>query len=129
MHFDARAYGPVVDNGRFQRNSAKTADLKICSLIFSGEEWCGVRAEQGFRKSQNGGGSVENHCSVCIDGTPEDLCDCRLSSLICARFCGAKTVIARAGFNAVVRKRSELKYILLTESQSDGGMMPFCTAF
>lgn len=40
-------------------------------------------------------------------------------------FCGAKTVIARAGLTPynVARKRGELKYILLTESQSDGGMM------
>ncbi len=48
-----------------------------------------------------------------------------LSSLICARFCGAKPFIARAGLTPynVARKRGELKYILLTESQSDGGMM------
>lgn len=40
-------------------------------------------------------------------------------------FFGAKTVIARAGLTPynVARKRGELKYILLTESQSDGGMM------
>ncbi len=40
-------------------------------------------------------------------------------------FCGAKTVYRPSGVNALQRgaKRGELKYILLTESQSDGGMI------
>ncbi len=40
-------------------------------------------------------------------------------------FAALKPFIARAGLTPynVARKRGELKYILLTESQSDGGMM------
>ena len=60
------------------------------------------------------------------DGTPEDLCDCPLYPASFAPvFAALKPFIARAGLTPynVARKRGELKYILLTESQSDGGMM------
>ncbi len=61
------------------------------------------------------------HC----DGTPEDLCDCPLYPAALPVFAALKPFIARAGLTPynVARKRGELKYILLTESQSDGGMM------
>lgn len=61
------------------------------------------------------------------DGTPEDLCDCPLYPASFAPvFAALKPVYRPCGFNAynVARKRGEnWKYILLTESQSDGGMM------
>ena len=60
------------------------------------------------------------------DGTPVDLCDCPLYP---ASFPGVfgvlKSFIARAGLTPynVARKRGELKFLLLTESQKEGGMM------
>ena len=53
-------------------------------------------------------------------------CDCPLYPASFAPvFAALKPFIARAGLTPynVARKRGELKYILLTESQSDGGMM------
>ena len=60
------------------------------------------------------------------DGTPEELIDCPLyPSSFAPVFNALKPFIARAGLTPynVARKRGELKYILLTESQLDGGMM------
>ena len=60
------------------------------------------------------------------DGTPEDLTDCPLYPASFAPvFAVLKPFIARAGLTPynVARKRGELKYLLLTESQQDGGMM------
>lgn len=60
------------------------------------------------------------------DGTPEDLTDCPLyPASFQAVFAVLKPFIARAGLTpySVARKRGELKYLLLTESQLDGGMM------
>lgn len=60
------------------------------------------------------------------DGTPEDLCDCPLyPESFAPVFSVLKPFIARAGLTPynVARKRGELKYLLLTESRFDGGMM------
>ncbi|KJT79712.1 23S rRNA methyluridine methyltransferase [Salmonella enterica subsp. enterica serovar Heidelberg str. 75-3547] len=60
------------------------------------------------------------------DGTPVDLCGCPLYPASFAPvFSALKPFIARAGLTPynVARKRGELKYLLLTESQFDGGMM------
>ncbi|MFO6297886.1 23S rRNA (uracil(747)-C(5))-methyltransferase RlmC [Rahnella selenatireducens] len=60
------------------------------------------------------------------DGTPVDLCECPLyPARFPAVFSVLKTFIARAGLTPynVARKRGELKFLLLTESQKDGGMM------
>ncbi len=60
------------------------------------------------------------------DGSPEDLTDCPLyPASFQAVFAALKPFIARAGLTPynVARKRGELKYLLLTESQLDGGLM------
>ncbi|MCP5737943.1 23S rRNA (uracil(747)-C(5))-methyltransferase, partial [Klebsiella pneumoniae] len=60
------------------------------------------------------------------DGTPEDLTDCPLyPASFEPVFSALKPFIARAGLTPynVARRRGELKYLLLTESQIDGGMM------
>lgn len=112
--------------------SAKTADLKNLLADFPVEEWCAPVSgpEQGFRNKAKMvvSGSVEKPLLGMLhrDGTPEDLCDCPLYPASFAPvFAVLKPFIARAGLTPynVARKRGELKYILLTESQSDGGMM------
>ncbi|MFK3708155.1 23S rRNA (uracil(747)-C(5))-methyltransferase RlmC [Klebsiella sp. NPDC088457] len=60
------------------------------------------------------------------DGSPEDLTACPLYPASFAPvFAALKPFIARAGLTPynVARQRGELKYLLLTESQQDGGMM------
>ncbi len=60
------------------------------------------------------------------DGSPEDLTACPLyPASFQAVFATLKPFIARAGLTPynVARKRGELKYLLLTESQLDGGLM------
>jgi tRNA/tmRNA/rRNA uracil-C5-methylase (TrmA/RlmC/RlmD family) len=62
------------------------------------------------------------------DGTPEDLTDCPLYPAEFAPvFAALKPFIARAGLTPynVARKRGELKYLLLTESQQGGMMLRF----
>ncbi|MGR7751686.1 23S rRNA (uracil(747)-C(5))-methyltransferase [Klebsiella aerogenes] len=62
------------------------------------------------------------------DGTPEDLTDCPLyPPSFEAVFAALKPFIARAGLTPynVARKRGELKYLLLTESQLGGMMLRF----
>ena len=62
------------------------------------------------------------------DGTPEDLTDCPLyPPSFEAVFAALKPFIARAGLTPynVARKRGELKYLLLTESQHGGMMLRF----
>ncbi len=112
--------------------SAKTANLKNLLADFPVEEWCAPVSgpEQGFRNKAKMvvSGSVEKPLLGMLhrDGTPEDLCDCPLYPASFAPvFAALKPFIARAGLTPynVARKRGELKYILLTESQSDGGMM------
>ncbi|WP_156292882.1 23S rRNA (uracil(747)-C(5))-methyltransferase RlmC [Serratia oryzae] len=60
------------------------------------------------------------------DGSPVDLCACPLYPVSFAPvFSALKRFIARAGLTPynVARKRGELKYLLLTESTNNGGMM------
>ncbi|ELQ6139992.1 23S rRNA (uracil(747)-C(5))-methyltransferase RlmC [Cronobacter sakazakii] len=60
------------------------------------------------------------------DGTPVDLTECPLyPASFYAVFAALKPFIARAGLTPynVVRKRGELKYLLLTQSTLDGGLM------
>ncbi|MGG8033780.1 23S rRNA (uracil(747)-C(5))-methyltransferase RlmC [Klebsiella aerogenes] len=62
------------------------------------------------------------------DGTPEDLTHCPLyPPSFEAVFAALKPFIARAGLTPynVARKRGELKYLLLTESQQGGMMLRF----
>ncbi|WP_049045130.1 23S rRNA (uracil(747)-C(5))-methyltransferase RlmC [Klebsiella aerogenes] len=62
------------------------------------------------------------------DGTPEDLTDCPLyPPSFEPVFAALKPFIARAGLTPynVARKRGELKYLLLTESQQGGMMLRF----
>lgn len=86
--------------------------------------------EQGFRNKAKMvvSGSVEKPLLGMLhrDGTPEDLTDCPLyPDSFVPVFAALKPFIARAGLTPynVARKRGELKYLLLTESQQDGGMM------
>lgn len=112
--------------------SAKTADLKGLLADFSVEQWCAPVSgpEQAFRNKAKMvvSGSVEKPLLGMLhrDGTPEDLSDCPLyPDTFAPVFATLKPFIARAGLTPynVARKRGELKYILLTESQLDGGMM------
>ncbi|PUX02056.1 23S rRNA (uracil(747)-C(5))-methyltransferase RlmC [Cronobacter sakazakii] len=60
------------------------------------------------------------------DGTPVDLTECPLyPASFYAVFVALKPFIARAGLTPynVARKRGELKYLLLTQSTLDGGVM------
>ncbi|NCH34587.1 23S rRNA (uracil(747)-C(5))-methyltransferase RlmC [Cronobacter sakazakii] len=60
------------------------------------------------------------------DGTPVDLTECPLyPTSFYAVFAALKPFIARAGLTPynVARKRGELKYLLLTQSTLDGGLM------
>ncbi|MDT7486185.1 23S rRNA (uracil(747)-C(5))-methyltransferase RlmC [Citrobacter koseri] len=112
--------------------SSKTADLKGLLADFSVEQWCAPVSgpEQAFRNKAKMvvSGSVEKPLLGMLhrDGTPEDLSDCPLyPDTFAPVFATLKPFIARAGLTPynVARKRGELKYILLTESQFDGGMM------
>lgn len=95
-------------------------------------EWCEpvTGEERAFRNKAKMvvSGSVERPLLGMLhrDGTPVDLCDCPLyPASFPTVFAVLKTFIARAGLTPynVARKRGELKYLLLTESQKDGGMM------
>jgi len=112
--------------------SAKMADLQTLLSGLPVAEWCAPVSgpEQAFRnKAKLGGsGSVEKPLLGMLyrDGTPVDLTDCPLyPASFTPVFAALKPFIARAGLTPynVERKRGELKYILLTESQRDGGMM------
>lgn len=111
---------------------AKMADLQTLLADYSVGEWCApaVGPESAFRNKAKMvvSGSVEKPLLGMLhrDGTPEDLCDCPLYPASFAPvFAALKPFIARAGLTPynVARKRGELKYVLLTESQFDGGMM------
>ncbi|QLR73741.1 23S rRNA (uracil(747)-C(5))-methyltransferase RlmC [Citrobacter freundii] len=111
---------------------AKMADLQTLLADYSVREWCApvVGPESAFRNKAKMvvSGSVEKPLLGMLhrDGTPEDLCDCPLYPASFAPvFSALKPFIARAGLTPynVARKRGELKYVLLTESQFDGGMM------
>jgi 23S rRNA (uracil747-C5)-methyltransferase len=108
------------------------ADLQTLLADYSVGEWCApvVGPESAFRNKAKMvvSGSVEKPLLGMLhrDGTPEDLCDCPLYPASFAPvFAALKPFIARAGLTPynVARKRGELKYVLLTESQFDGGMM------
>lgn len=112
--------------------SAKMADLwQLLDGIAVGEWLEPVSGpEQAFRNKAKMvvSGSVEKPLLGMLhrDGTPEDLTDCSLyPASFGAVFSVLKPFIARAGLTPynVARKRGELKYLLLTESQLDGGMM------
>jgi 23S rRNA (uracil747-C5)-methyltransferase len=108
------------------------ADLQQLLAEHAVGEWCAPVSgpEQGFRNKAKMvvSGSVEKPLLGMLhrDGTPEDLTDCPLyPASFEPVFAALKPFIARAGLTPynVARKRGELKYLLLTESQIDGGMM------
>ena len=112
--------------------AAKMADLQTLLAAFPVAGWCAPVSgpEQGFRNKAKMvvSGSVERPLLGMLhrDGTPEDLTDCPLYPASFAPvFAALKPFIARAGLTPynVARRRGELKYLLLTESQLDGGMM------
>lgn len=111
---------------------AKMADLRTLLEGMPVAEWCAPVSgpEQGFRNKAKMvvSGSVEKPLLGMLhrDGTPEDLTECPLyPASFYPVFAALKPFIARAGLTPynVARKRGELKYLLLTESQQDGGMM------
>lgn len=86
--------------------------------------------EQAFRNKAKMvvSGSVERPLLGMLhrDGTPVDLCECPLYPASFGEvFRHLKTFIARAGLTPynVARKRGELKHLLLTQSQHNGGLM------
>lgn len=111
---------------------AKMADLNALLAGLPVSEWrLPVSGPaQGFRNKAKMvvSGSVERPLLGMLhrDGTPEDLCGCPLypASFIPV-FAALKPFIARAGLTPynVARRRGELKYLLLTESQHDKKMM------
>jgi 23S rRNA (uracil747-C5)-methyltransferase len=112
--------------------TAKMDDLRQLLAEHAVAEW---RApvngpESAFRNKAKMvvSGSVEKPLLGMLhrDGTPEDLCECPLYPASFAPvFAALKPFIARAGLTPynVARKRGELKFLLLTESRFDGGMM------
>ena len=111
---------------------AKMTDLRALLADLPVAEWCAPVSgpEQGFRNKAKMvvSGSVEKPLLGMLhrDGTAEDLTDCPLyPASFHAVFAALKPFIARAGLTPynVARKRGELKYLLLTESQHTGGMM------
>ncbi|GHD92949.1 23S rRNA (uracil(747)-C(5))-methyltransferase RlmC [Pseudocitrobacter faecalis] len=112
--------------------AAKMNDLHTLLAGQTVEAWCAPVSgpEQGFRNKSKMvvSGSVEKPLLGMLhrDGTPVDLTDCPLyPDSFAPVFAALKPFIARAGLTPynVARKRGELKYLLLTESQRDGGMM------
>ena len=112
--------------------SAKMDNLRQLLAGSAVEEWCAPVSgpQQGFRNKAKMvvSGSVEKPLLGMLhrDGTPEDLTACPLyPESFAPVFAALKPFIARAGLTPynVARKRGELKYLLLTESQQDGGMM------
>lgn len=112
--------------------STKMDHLRALLALFAVESWCEPMSgpEQGFRNKAKMvvSGSVEKPLLGMLhrDGTPEDLTACPLyPETFAPVFAALKPFIARAGLTPynVARKRGELKYLLLTESQLDGGMM------
>ncbi len=115
-----------------QQLTAKMDDLHTLLDGLPVAQWCSPVSgpEEGFRNKAKMvvSGSVEKPLLGMLhrDGTPEDLTDCPLYPHSFAPvFTALKPFIARAGLTPynVARKRGELKYLLLTESQQDGGMM------
>ncbi|WP_039056443.1 23S rRNA (uracil(747)-C(5))-methyltransferase RlmC [Enterobacter sp. Bisph1] len=115
-----------------QQLTAKMDDLHALLNGLPVAEWCSPVSgpEQGFRNKAKMvvSGSVEKPLLGMLhrDGTPQDLTGCPLyPDSFAPVFAALKPFIARAGLTPynVARKRGELKYLLLTESQHDGGMM------
>ncbi|MGL5967804.1 MAG: 23S rRNA (uracil(747)-C(5))-methyltransferase RlmC [Kluyvera sp.] len=115
-----------------QQLAAKMADLQTLLADFPVAQWCAPVSgpEKGFRNKAKMvvSGSVEKPLLGMLhrDGTPEDLTDCPLyPDTFAPVFAALKPFIASAGLTPynVARKRGELKYLLLTESQKEGGMM------
>ena len=115
-----------------QQLADKMADLRALLADAPVAEWCApvCGPESGFRNKAKMvvSGSVERPLLGMLhrDGAPEDLTDCPLYPPGFAPvFAALKPFIARAGLTPynVARRRGELKYILLTESRLDGGMM------
>lgn len=115
-----------------QQLADKMADLRTLLADAPVAEWCApvCGPESGFRNKAKMvvSGSLERPLLGMLhrDGAPEDLTDCPLYPQSFAPvFAALKPFIARAGLTPynVARRRGELKYILLTESRFDGGMM------
>lgn len=115
-----------------QQLADKMADLRALLADAPVAGWCApvCGPESGFRNKAKMvvSGSVERPLLGMLhrDGAPEDLTDCPLYPQSFAPvFAALKPFIARAGLTPynVARRRGELKYILLTESRLDGGMM------
>ncbi len=115
-----------------QQLAAKMVSLRSLLDGLPVAEWCAPvdGPEQEFRNKAKMvvSGSVEKPLLGMLhrDGSPEDLTDCPLyPASFYPVFAALKPFIARAGLTPynVARKRGELKYLLLTESQLDGGLM------
>ncbi len=115
-----------------QQLADKMDDLRTLLADAPVADWCApvCGPESGFRNKAKMvvSGSVERPLLGMLhrDGAPEDLTDCPLYPPGFAPvFAALKPFIARAGLTPynVARRRGELKYILLTESRLDGGMM------
>ncbi|AFJ47637.1 23S rRNA (uracil(747)-C(5))-methyltransferase RlmC [Shimwellia blattae] len=115
-----------------QQLAAKMADLRALLAESPVAHWLEPLSgpEQGFRNKAKMvvSGSVERPLLGMLrrDGTAEDLTACPLyPASFQPVFAALKPFIARAGLTPynVARKRGELKYLLLTESQLDGRMM------
>ncbi|WP_105634943.1 23S rRNA (uracil(747)-C(5))-methyltransferase RlmC [Cronobacter dublinensis] len=110
----------------------KMTDLRALLAELPVGDWCAPVSgpEQAFRNKAKMvvSGSVEKPLLGMLhrDGTPVDLTECPLyPASFYAVFTALKPFIARAGLTPynVGRKRGELKYLLLTESTLDGGLM------
>ncbi|UHM90037.1 23S rRNA (uracil(747)-C(5))-methyltransferase RlmC [Rahnella victoriana] len=121
-----------LDKPYSQQLADKQQDLSDLLSDLPVGEWCEpvTGPESAFRNKAKMvvSGSVERPLLGMLhrDGTPVDLCDCPLyPASFPAVFSVLKTFIARAGLTPyhVARKRGELKFLLLTESQKDGGIM------
>ncbi|ELY2592477.1 23S rRNA (uracil(747)-C(5))-methyltransferase RlmC [Cronobacter sakazakii] len=112
--------------------AAKMTDLRTLLAALPVGEWGAPVSgpELAFRNKAKMvvSGSVEKPLLGMLhrDGTPVDLTECPLYPMsFYAVFAALKPFIARAGLTPynVARKRGELKYLLLTQSTLDGGLM------
>ncbi|EPE7075899.1 23S rRNA (uracil(747)-C(5))-methyltransferase RlmC [Cronobacter sakazakii] len=112
--------------------AAKMTDLRTLLAALPVGEWGAPVSgpELAFRNKAKMvvSGSVEKPLLGMLhrDGTPVDLTECPLyPASFYAVFAALKPFIARAGLTPynVARKRGELKYLLLTQSTLDGGLM------
>ncbi|EOI3469655.1 23S rRNA (uracil(747)-C(5))-methyltransferase RlmC [Cronobacter turicensis] len=112
--------------------AAKMTDLRTLLADLPVGEWGAPVSgpERAFRNKAKMvvSGSVEKPLLGMLhrDGTPVDLTECLLyPASFYAVFAVIKPFIARAGLTPynVARKRGELKYLLLTQSTLDGGLM------